>query len=45
MIKRLLIKDPDKRMSVKEALEHPWLLYHLGKIKRNEIKYEKVKGS
>ena len=32
MVKRMLFKDPSKRMSVKEALDNPWLQYHLGII-------------
>jgi hypothetical protein len=35
----MLLKDPKERINVEEALNHPWLLYHLGKIKcRAEFK-------
>ena len=32
MVKRMLFKNPNKRISVEEALKHPWICYHLGNI-------------
>ena len=30
MVKRMLFKDPSKRMNVEEALNHSWIQYHTG---------------
>ncbi len=34
-ISKLLVKDPEKRMNIKDALEHNWILNNKSKKKRN----------
>ena len=33
-VKRLLIKNPEKRMTAVEALKHPWIQYYENKVER-----------
>jgi calcium/calmodulin-dependent protein kinase I len=40
-ISRLLVVDPKKRMTAKEALEHPWLSGH---AKEHKLKMDKMKN-
>jgi len=40
-ISKLLVVDPKKRMTAKEALEHPWLSGH---AKENKLKIDKMKN-
>ncbi|XP_048473206.1 death-associated protein kinase 2 [Rhincodon typus] len=35
-IKKLLVKDTRKRLSIKEALSHPWIMSHQKKVQRNK---------
>ena len=42
MVKRMLFKIPAKRLSVVEALNHPWLQYNLGKIDTLNNNFEEI---
>lgn len=41
-VKRLLIKDPSKRMSASEAVNHPWLAYNHSLNSESETRSESI---
>ena len=42
LIKKILIKDIDKRYSAKEALSHPWIVKNKNKIKLDKAKLKEI---
>ena len=42
LIKKLLIKDTDKRYSAKQALEHPWIVKNKNKFKIDMAKFGEI---
>lgn len=37
LLKKLLVRDPRKRLSIEEILEHPWLKKYAGELDRREL--------
>ena len=42
LIKKLLIKDPNKRYSAKEALAHPWIIKNKNIVKIDNDKFAEI---
>lgn len=43
LIRGLLTRDPDKRLTVEEALSHPWMIGRGDDLKNNSVNLEKMK--
>jgi len=44
LVKWMLLRRPEQRITIKDALTHPWIRFHTGKIDSLPVAFKKFGG-